>query len=111
MNTQIGRTRKAAIRRARKAVLVYQAGIANVFAVDCFNLHPLGRQGYRLLQGCFRDCVYFARGLDAAGVKVKTVHCNMAGDIAEQIWSENVEQAPFFGNGDFLIVDSDSERR
>ena len=93
--TLTGRTRNAQVRRTRKAVLVYQAGIANVFAVDCFNLNPFGRNAKRLLQGAFSSCEWFAKGLAAAGVKVATVHCNMAGDITNQIWSEDLDSAPF----------------
>jgi hypothetical protein len=78
-----------------RAMLVYQAGIANVFEVDCFNLNPAGRVAKRLMQGDFRGCECFARGLRAAGVIVTTVHCNMAGDIADQPWSDDLSAAPF----------------
>lgn len=94
LNT-IGRSKKAHIRRVKKAVLVYQAGIANVFAVDCFNLNPYGRNAKRLFQSDFWACENFARGLDAAGVKVATMQCNMAGDITNMQWSNDLESAPF----------------
>lgn len=78
-----------------RAVLVYQAGIANVFKVTSFNLADYGRDAERLMQGDFSSCENYARGLRAAGVNVKVAHCNMAGDIACQRWSENLEDAPF----------------
>ena len=78
-----------------KAVLVYQAGIANVFEVDCFNISDYGREARRLMQHAFGPCESFARGLAAAGVKVATFHCNEAGDITSRKWSANIEEAPF----------------
>ena len=96
MDTQkIGRTRKAAVRKTSKAVLVYQAGIANVFAVDCFNQADYGRNARRLLQYDFRTCEAFASGLDAAGVTVTTMQCNQAGDIINAQWSMDLDAAPF----------------
>ena len=79
----------------RKAMLVYQAGIANVFEVDCFNLSPYGREAKRLLQSSFDDCISFANGLGAAGVTVMTVACNQAGDIVNAHWSEDLDSQPF----------------
>ena len=81
--------------RTKKAALVYQAGIANVFEVDCFNLAPYGREAKRLLQADFTSCAYFARGMKAAGYHVKVLGCNMAGDIAEQKWTDNLKELPF----------------
>jgi hypothetical protein len=79
----------------RRAFLVYQAGIANVFSVSAFNLAPYGRNARRLYQGDFRGALNFARGLGAAGVTVRTAHCNEAGDIAGRTWSDDLESAPF----------------
>lgn len=79
----------------RKAVLVYQGGIANVFEVNCLSMTPFGRVARRLLQSDFKLCQYFAMGLGAAGVVVRTAHCNKAGDISEQLWSDNMESAVF----------------
>jgi len=76
-------------------VLVYQAGIANVFEVDCFNLNTTGRNAKRILQADFRTCESFARGLAHAGFKVASVYCNQAGDITHSLWAENLEDAPF----------------
>ena len=78
-----------------KAVLVYQAGIANVFQVDCFNLSPFGRKAKRLYQGDFRTAEAIAQGIALAGGTVGTVACNMAGDISEQTWSDNLTEQPF----------------
>ena len=79
----------------KKAVLVYQAGIANVFEVDCFNLSDFGRDAKRLMQHAFGPCENYARGLSDAGVKVMTFGCNMAGDIAKQKWTADIEELPF----------------
>jgi hypothetical protein len=78
-----------------KAVLVYQAGIANVFSVESFNMNPFGRNARRLLQSDFRSCENFARGMAAAGVKVASAFCNMAGDIVDQPWNTHLDTAPF----------------
>lgn len=73
--------------KIERAVLVYQAGIANVFAVECFNSNPFGRNAKRLLQADFRSCENFARGLGTAGVQVASAGCNMAGNVVNQPWS------------------------
>lgn len=95
LSKQIGRSKAAKIRSTRKAVLVYQAGIANVFAVDSFNMSDYGRNAKRLLQHAFSPCEYFARGLAAAGFTIRTAHCNQAGDIVNAQWSEDLDAAPF----------------
>jgi len=82
--------------KVKKAVLVYQAGIANVFAVDSFNMADYGRNAKRLLQDAFGPCEWYARGLAYAGIKVCSMHCNQAGDIMAAKWSDNLEDAPFF---------------
>jgi hypothetical protein len=88
-----------------KAFLVYQCGIANVFEVDAFNLSPEGRNARRLIQADFRTCANFARGMAAAGCSVKTVQCNMAGDISEMQWSEDLMDAPFHDK--FIVVNKE----
>jgi hypothetical protein len=82
-------------RRLKYAVLVYQAGIANVFGVRCLNLDDYGREAQRLMQSDFRSCEHFARGLGAAGVIVRSAHCNQAGDIVNAHWSDDLDDAPF----------------
>lgn len=82
--------------KIEQVVLVYQAGIANVFAVDCFNMSNYGRNARRLLQGSFMACQYFARGIAATGIPVASMHCNMAGDVTNEKWSDNLPEAPFF---------------
>lgn len=104
MNTQTGRTKKVKLGSTRKAVLVYQAGIANVFAIDCFNIDPFGRNAKRLLQHAFLPCAYYARGLAAAGVVVRTLFCNYAGDITDVRWSEDIEDSPFRDSPDHILV-------
>ena len=80
------------------ASLVYQAGIANVFDTSNYMQGVKKYPAYpalRLLQGDFRSCEMFARGLRAAGVIVTSFVCNMAGDITHQQWSTNLNDAPF----------------
>lgn len=84
----------------QRAMLVYQAGIANVFAVDHLSIFASNRTSYdrnarRLIQGAFRECELFARGLNAAGTLVNTAACNQAGNIARSDWSQNLEDQPF----------------
>lgn len=90
----------------QKAFLVYQAGIANVFAVDCYNLAKTGRNARRLYQGAFSEAVHFARGLAAAGVGIKTAACNRAGDIVDELWSEDFDSQPF--SDKFRILDENN---
>jgi hypothetical protein len=80
----------------KKAVLVYQAGIANVFEVTSFNMSDFGRDARRIMQNAFGPCEWFARGLVAAGWTVCSAHCNEAGDIAGRKWTEDLPEAPFF---------------
>jgi hypothetical protein len=82
-------------KRVTRAVLVYQAGIANVFQVESFNMANYGRDARRLLQSDFRTCEAFARGLVAAGVRVTSAACNRAGDVADAPWSEDLDEQPF----------------
>src|SRR5579872_1898597 len=79
----------------RRAILVYQAGIANVFVVDCLNLSPYGRNAQRLIQADFRTCEAFARGLAVAGALVSSAYCNQAGDIINVKWCAELNEAPF----------------
>lgn len=80
---------------AVRLMLVYQAGIANVFRVECFNLASYGRHAHRLYQGDFRGAVTFVNGAAAAGAIVRTAACNQAGDIARALWSEDLDAQPF----------------
>lgn len=76
-------------------MLVYQAGIANVFFVRAFNLADYGRDARRVLQSDFRTCEAFANGLVEAGATVKVAACNRAGDIARETWTEDLDAQPF----------------
>ena len=76
-------------------MLVYQAGIANLFRVDCFNLSDFGRNAQRIFQGDFRTAQYMAHGAGLAGAIVMTCACNMAGDIRCATWSDDLESQPF----------------
>lgn len=95
LSIAVGRSKRAKQPKIRKAVLVYQAGIANVFAVQSFNMADYGRDARRLLQADFRTCESFARGMAVAGVLVATAACNQAGDIISAPWSENLDEQPF----------------
>ena len=75
--------------------LVYQAGIANVFDVQCLNLSSYGRDARRLYQGDFSGALAFVRGAAAAGAVVRTAACNEAGDIADRTWTEDLDAQPF----------------
>jgi hypothetical protein len=78
-----------------KAMLVYQAGIANVFTVQAFNLAPDGREARRVYQGDFRGAEQLARGMGIAGAIVRTAACNQAGDIVNATWSDDLDAQPF----------------
>lgn len=81
--------------KLKKYALVYQAGIANVFQVSCLNLSDFGRNAKRLKQADFRSCENFAAGLAAGGHIVHSCGCNMAGDIAKQHWTDDLDSLPF----------------
>lgn len=78
-----------------KFMLVYQSGIANVFAVDCFNLASSGRNARRVCQSSFAYAIAFAHGLGAAGAILRTASCNVAGDCADLKWEDGTEGTPF----------------
>ena len=77
--------------------LVYQAGIANVFSIRTANYGTFGREAVRLYQGDFHSAEMFVRGILTGDDKALAItgHCNMAGDIANQPWSEKLDEAPF----------------
>jgi hypothetical protein len=104
--TSSGLSWKGNPRRSRREryVLVYQAGIANVFRVTSFNLSDYGRDAERLVQSDFRTAEAFARGLAAAGGIVKSAACNRAGDIAREKWTDDLDEQPF--SDKFQPVDS-----
>lgn len=79
----------------KRAMLVYQGKIANVFEVECFNLSKYGREAELLLRGCFGECEAFARSLGTAGVTIRTAACDQSGDITNATWSEDLDAQPF----------------
>ncbi len=82
--------------KIEKAMLVYQAGIANVFKVDKITVHYNdGRNARRLLQGDFCSCAMLASGMELAGTEVATVYCNRTGDVEDKNWSWKLDKAPF----------------
>jgi len=78
-----------------RVMLVYQAGIANLFRVRCFNLQPFGRDATRLYQGDFRGAELLAHGMGMAGAIVRSAACNEAGDIQDRPWSDDLDAQPF----------------
>jgi hypothetical protein len=81
--------------KRRRFVLVYQAGIANVFQVKSFNLSDYGRNALRVYQGDFRTAEAIARGAALAGGNVKSAACNLAGDISSAHWTADLDGQPF----------------
>lgn len=81
--------------KIKKAMLVYQAGIANVFQVDSFNINPYGRNAKRLLQHAFSACEWYCRGLEQAGITIHAASCNRGGDIKDLVWTFDLDAAPF----------------
>jgi hypothetical protein len=79
----------------RRFFLVYQAGIANIFEVDCANLSGFGRNAKRLYQGDFRTAEAIAEGFGLAGGIVHTAACNNAGDITNDKWTDDLDSQPF----------------
>jgi len=76
-------------------MLVYQAGLANVFKVESANLSDFGRDAKRVFQGDFRSAEAIAYGAGMAGAIVHSVACNQAGDIAKSQWTDDLEAQPF----------------
>lgn len=72
-----------------KLVLVYQAGVANVFQIQSDGARK------RLLQASFRECEWFMRGAQHAGAEVDVAACNRAGDIANADWTRDLDSQPF----------------
>jgi hypothetical protein len=69
----------------RTLVIVYQAGIANVF-----------EDRRRLLQSDFRTCEMFCRGAQAMGATIVPAWANVAGDVSRATWNyEDFDNAPF----------------
>lgn len=84
--------------KPRKLVVVYQAGIANVFYVDAFSQIATKRgTTQRQMQCDFRRAEDFAYGYFNAGGEVRFAACNEAGDIAERDWTTPLDEAPFAG--------------
>jgi hypothetical protein len=90
----------------RRAALVYQGGIANVFELRSprdsnpelapFAGDPRGERK-RLFQGAFATAHAYASGLKAAGVEVLTFGCNKPGDAALFDWvtPDEFDDLPF----------------
>ncbi len=70
----------------KRAVLVYQVGLANVFMVDPVvgADRIVGRR--RMLQADYRSCELYAKGLRDAGSELEVAHCDEAGDVTRADW-------------------------
>lgn len=79
----------------RTFFLVYQGGIANIFEVECANLDPYGRNARRVYQGGVRTAEAIAKGLAIGMHIVHSAACNMAGDISNQKWTDDLDNQPF----------------
>ena len=80
----------------RNLVLVYQAGIANVFAVNKAHASAAKRETEtRVYQGDFRTAEAMIHGAWLAGARVHYAFCNQAGDIARRDWDTEQDSAPF----------------
>lgn len=80
----------------RNLVLVYQAGIANVFAVNKAHASAAKRETEtRVYQGDFRTAEAMIHGAWLAGACVHYAFCNEAGDVARRDWDTAEESAPF----------------
>ena len=73
----------------KNIILVYQAGIANLFEIN----RNFGRK--LIYQGDFRSAECIAYGMKLAGVKISVRACNQAGDISALYWSTDLENQPF----------------
>lgn len=80
---------------AVRLMLVYQAGIANLFRVASFNKGTYARDAVRVYQGDFRTAEAMARGAELAGAIVRVSACNQAGDIIDATWNTPLGEAPF----------------
>ena len=80
---------------SRKFVLVYQAGIANVFSVLAFTVKDEGRDAKRIYQGDFHTAEAQLHGMWLAGAKLGVAACNRAGDIAKAEWDTDIDEMPF----------------
>jgi hypothetical protein len=66
----------------KRAWLVYQAGLANVFVGE------VSDDSTRVMQSTFRDCEMYVRGFRDAGYPVHVMHCDVAGDVAGRGWAD-----------------------
>lgn len=72
-------TKQETRRPVKNAILLYQAGIANLFMAE--PQEPV----VRLVQSDFRTCEHIAAGLIMAGATVAVWNANVAGDALLQI--------------------------
>lgn len=79
---------------SKAIVLVYQAGIANVFEVSSLTVLA-ERKANLLFQGGFESAKLYAMVAATYGQTVRTAYCNQAGDIANLPWIDTRDDAPF----------------
>lgn len=93
-----------AIPRQRDIAVVYQGGLINVFHIPrgvnaTMSKDTTGQWAdrRRIFQGDYRTGESIAYGLGLAGRVVRSFGCNMAGDIALQAWTTELDDLPFCG--------------
>lgn len=83
-------------------VLVYQAGIANIFRVSSPNPLPYKDvERARIFQGIFETAEAIFHGIHLGSLGSARLFygfCNKAGDITKQEWNTTEYQAPFVGS-------------
>lgn len=80
-----------------KFVIVYQAGIANLFRVESFSAALPGTEK-RVAQDAFRVIESMAHGAILAGAAIRVASCNVAGDVAPHTWTRGLADCPFRDN-------------
>jgi len=73
-----------------KAMLVYGAGTAWVFAVQALTCGTRDRGAVLLCRGLFSECECFARGMVAAGATVRSARFTEESDPQDRPWSWDV---------------------
>jgi len=78
-----------------KAMLVYGAGTAWVFAVEALTCGTKGREASTLCHASFRECEFYALGMVAAGATVRSAAYTGGGDPQGMPWSWMLNESPF----------------
>lgn len=83
--------------KTKRAVLVYQGAVANVFDVWTFSpWWSTSDRRTKVMQGTFPECEAFAHKLARTGYKVASMFCDELGDVTRSYWNPNLADAPLF---------------